>query len=60
MFTSSQMHIALAKARQDDLMREVERNRLVRAATVERPGIRDWIARRLHRGSTAEAAPAAQ
>jgi hypothetical protein len=41
-------------------MREVERNRLVRAATVERPGIRDWIARRLHRGSTAEAAPAAQ
>ena len=58
MYTSSQIHIALAKARQDDLIREAERHRLARAVKVERPGIRDWIARRFHRGGAGRVAPA--
>lgn len=60
MYYSPHTQIALAKARQDDLIREAERHRLARAVKVERPGIRDWIAGRLNRGSTGRVAPAAQ
>ena len=60
MYYSPHTQIALAKARQDDLIREAERHRLARAVKVERPGIRDWIAGRLNRGSAGRVAPAAQ
>lgn len=60
MYYSPHTQIALAKARQDDLIREAEQHRLARAVKVERPGIRDWIAGRLNRGSTGRVAPAAQ
>ena len=60
MYYSPHTQIALAKARQDDLIREAERHRLARAAKVERPGIRHWIAGRLHRGGAGKVAPAAQ
>lgn len=60
MYYSPHTQIALAKARQDDLLREAERHRLARAVKVERPGIRDWIAGRLHRDGAGKVAPAAQ
>jgi hypothetical protein len=60
MYYSPHTQIALAKARQDDLIREAEQHRLARAVKVERPGIRDWIAGRLHRGRAGQVVPAAQ
>jgi hypothetical protein len=59
MYYSPHTHIALAKARQDDLVREAERYHLARSVKVERPGIRAWIAGRLHRGGVGKVAPAA-
>jgi hypothetical protein len=59
-YSNPHTHMALARARQEDMMREARKHELARLVPKrERGGLVAWVAGRLHRRERRSTAPAA-